>query len=778
MKIQNKLVIGASSLIIVALIATSITIGYTAVEQSRKALSKASMKELVAVAALTGENITAYMEEIKSQIQVMSTDPKIIEHTYVLRQSFFGYSEDAEGLPDEKTQKAAVKNYYENEFGKQYQSINGEVTDTDALLNQLDKNTIALQYNYIAANKNPLGSKDALDSIKDTTLYSETHAALHPHTRNFLNHFGFYDIFIADAETGHIIYSVFKELDYATSLIDGPYANTGIGEVFRQATAADDVESVFLTDFSQYLPSYQAAASFIASPIYSGNEKIGVLIFQMPVDKINQEMTHGADWENKGLGKTGESILVGQDKSLRSLSRGLVEDKSAFLKLLQEKSIVSTNIIERIDQLSSNMLLQTLDNPAVEAALNGEKGQAQYTKYNGKDVLAAYQPLEFLNQRWALIAEMEVEEATSAQRELVSNITFMAILVSTIAIVISIVSATLFSRTIVKPLKKTIHIMKDLAEGDGDLTARLNSNNNDELGELSGSFNQFIGKIQSLMIEIEQEVFKLTSSASVMAEASTENKIGAEKQLKSTQAVNHSMKEMSVAANEVAKSASTAEQAANSASTTATDGASVVDSTTAAVQSLATNVQEAVAIIQELETTSENIGSVVGVINSIAEQTNLLALNAAIEAARAGEQGRGFAVVADEVRALASRTQESTLEINSIIEQLQNNANSAVSIMNTGNEAVNNCVQEAEKAKSALQSILSQITDITNMNLRIATSAEEQSAVGETMNDNISEIDTLSTANAASAQTVLNKNVEVNHSIETINTTLKHFKLK
>ncbi|MGH1486321.1 MAG: methyl-accepting chemotaxis protein [Cellvibrionaceae bacterium] len=778
MNIQTKLIIGASSLIITALLITSITIGYTATQQSEKALTKASTKELIAVAGLTGEAIEAYLDEIKNQVQVMSSDPTIIEHTYVLRQSFFGYSEDAEGLPEASIQRDAVNNYYKNEFGKRYEQINGEKTNTDQILNSIDENTIALQYNYIAANKNPLGSKEILDSIKDTTLYSETHAALHPHTRKFLNHFGFYDIFIADAETGHIIYSVFKELDYATSLIDGPYADSAIGDAFRKAAAANDVESVFLTDFDQYTPSYEAAASFISSPIYSGKEKIGVLIFQMPVDKINAEMTHHSNWLDMGLGNSGESIIVGQDKTLRSISRGLIENKDNFLKLLKTNNLASDAAINRIDQLNSNMLLQVIDNPAVDAALNGEKGEVRYTKFTGKEVVSAYRPLEILGQRWALLAEMDMEEVTEAQKELVSSITFISIAVSVITIVLSVIATSLFARTIVSPIRKTIGMMQDLSEGDGDLTARLSSGTNDELSQLANYFNQFVEKIQSMMIKIEQEALKLGSSASVMAEASTENKMGAEKQQHSTQAVSHSMSEMSIAAHEVAESASSAEQAATAASTTATEGAQVVESTTNSIASLASNVKDAVTIIQQLETTSENIGSVVGVINSIAEQTNLLALNAAIEAARAGEQGRGFAVVADEVRALASRTQESTLEINSIIEELQQNANSAVTIMNTGNDAVNTCVQDAEKAKEALHSILQQITDITNMNLRIATSAEEQSAVGETMKENISEIDSLSSNNAASAQTVLSKNDEVNHSIESINSMLQQFKLK
>ncbi|MGH1439730.1 MAG: methyl-accepting chemotaxis protein [Cellvibrionaceae bacterium] len=778
MKIQTKLVIGASALIALALVTTSVIIGYTSATQSKKALTKATEKELVAVAGLTAESIENYFQEIKGQIQVMSAAPSVVEHTYVFNQAYYRYKEDATGLPDINIQKQAVTDYYQNHFGKKYQDINSKNTDVNSIVNQLDENSLALQYQYIAANENPLGSKEILDEAKDGTLYSQTHKALHPHTRNFLNHFGFYDIFIANIETGHIIYSVFKELDYATSLIDGPYANTSIGEVFRKAAQATHTDDVFLSDFAPYYPSYEAAASFMASPIYSGNEKIGVLIFQMPVVHFNTLMTHHEKWSEMGLGKTGESIIVGQDKKIRSLSRGFAEDKSAYLQQLKDNNVVDDRTLALMDKQDSNMLLQTMDNPATNAALNGEKGSATYTNFAGRSVLAAYEPVTLLGQKWAMVAEMDMEEVTLASGKLISQIIWVSVIVSLSAIAIGVFAVIIFARTLVKPLNQTITVMQDLAQGDGDLTARLTSNSEDEIGILSRYFNTFIEKIQVLMIKVEEQATTLSSSASIMAEASTDNKEGATKQRESTQAVSHSMSEMSIAAHEVAESASSAEQAATSASEATMKGSSIVESTTDAIQKLAANVEEAVTIIKALEATSDNIGSVVGVINSIAEQTNLLALNAAIEAARAGEQGRGFAVVADEVRALASRTQESTLEINNIIEQLQQNANSAVGIMNHGHEAVIVCVDESEKAKQSLQSISQQIQDITNMNLRIATSAEEQSAVGKTMNENITEIDGLASSNANSADTVLSKSNEINDAANQLDKVIHQFKLR
>ena len=158
---------------------------------------------------------------------------------------------------------------------------------TEAFLKGLDADSIALQHAYIKANQHPLGSKHLLESASGKTTYNEIHAEVHPVVASYLDKFGYYDIFLVDPETGDIVYSVFKELDYSTSLIDGPYAQTNFGEAFRKANAAGNKDAVVLVDYKQYPPSYEAPASFIASPIFDGDEKVGVALFQMPLDRIS-----------------------------------------------------------------------------------------------------------------------------------------------------------------------------------------------------------------------------------------------------------------------------------------------------------------------------------------------------------------------------------------------------------------------------------------------------------------------------------------------------------
>ncbi len=775
MKIQTKLTIGACSLITFALVLTSLAISITAGKESSATLEKLTYKELLSVKELTGQAVSDYFDEIKGLVQVTSADPRVIEATQEFRQHFPNYHSTASHLPDKATQQAAVGNYYSNEYGQEYQRINNRQVDTQRLINQLSDEALALQYDFIAKNQHPLGNKELLSALEADNAYNRTHAEFHPHTRNVLYHFGFYDIFIADIDTGNIIYSVYKELDYGTSLLDGAYANTGIGEAFKKAAAANDPENTHLTGFNTYQPSYSAPASFISSPIYDGAEKIGVLIFQVPMDKINNIMTHHEEWEKAALGLTGETVLVGKDKKARSNSRQLIEDREGFIELLTTKKLASSEDIARINQLENNLGIQTIDNEAVDRALAGEKGTMHYIKYTGNEVLVAYGTIKVLNQEWVILSEMDLNEALQETELLLEKINLTAIITAIVGIMVCVSATMIFTKVLLKPLQNMIVLVGDLATGDGNLCKRLKNNSNDETGELSRFINQFIDKIQTLVSNINDEAKSLKTIASTMENIADDNLNGAKQQQETSQQVDNSMKEMSLAANESAQSASSAERAAAEVLTATNEGTAVMNLTADSIQTVASNVEEAVAIIKELETTSETIGSVVGVINGIAEQTNLLALNAAIEAARAGEQGRGFAVVADEVRALASRTQESTLEINSIIEKLQQNANTAVNVMSTGHEAVNRCVEEAEKAQASLQAIELQISDINAMNLRIATSAEEQSAVSDTVTENVAEITDISNRNAEGASMAINKTKEMSTSITSLNNSIAQF---
>ncbi len=338
--------------------------------------------------------------------------------------------------------------------------------------------------------------------------------------------------------------------------------------------------------------------------------------------------------------------------------------------------------------------------------------------------------------------------------ESVYNLRTTSIVYSILGLIISIIILLFIIRKLMSPLNDLNDAIQDVASGNGDLTKRLSTDTDLEFSELAGGFNTFSEKLQGQITHlkaISEEIMRGTESTYRSASDSAQA-MGV--QLQELEQLATAMHEMATTASDVATNAQNAAAAAQEADDATQLGAGVVRDTTASIDSLSAQIDQAVTEVQKLEDATNSIETVLQVINDIADQTNLLALNAAIEAARAGEQGRGFAVVADEVRTLAQRTQESTTEIRSMIEQLQAGATAVASTMNQSKDAASGTVEKAQQADEALQRIFDAIKSITDMNLQIASAAEEQSLVAEEINTNTVKIKDLAVQVAEDSQQV------------------------
>ena len=408
--------------------------------------------------------------------------------------------------------------------------------------------------------------------------------------------------------------------------------------------------------------------------------------------------------------------------------------------LLAGYSADASQLSRRLDQVDSANGAQL-----ISALANSTQIRSLRTDHQLK-VLAPFAPIPD-GKSWGVLLDVPekvlVGPAEALKAQMDADNTRGTLLMSSLgllAAVIGLILVWLMARSVTRPILGVAHMLEDIASGEGDLTRRLAYDKKDELGQLAGWFNRFLDKLQPIIAEVKRSVQDARGTADQSAAIATETSAGMERQYRQVDQVATASHEMSATAQDVARSAAQAAQAARDADQATRDGLKVIDRTTTNIGHLAADMSTAMAQVEGLSANSEKIGSVLEVIRGIAEQTNLLALNAAIEAARAGEAGRGFAVVADEVRNLARRTQESVEETRLVIEQLQSGTEEVVGSMGNSYRQAQGSVEQVGEAVTALRQIGEAVTVISDMNLQIASAAEEQSAVAEEINSNVATI--------------------------------------
>ncbi|RLP56005.1 MAG: methyl-accepting chemotaxis protein [Ketobacter sp.] len=349
--------------------------------------------------------------------------------------------------------------------------------------------------------------------------------------------------------------------------------------------------------------------------------------------------------------------------------------------------------------------------------------------------------------------------------------------VAVVITVILIMVALYVTSTVTGNLSRIVNSLKDIASGEGDLTKRIHQTSQDEIGELVYWFNSFVEKLQAIIKDVVDSIEPLKKTSNELTSLAHESELVSSGQLEATVSVNRSMNEMFESLSENAANTSNAAEAASYANEQAQTGHSIVKDTISTINDLAREVAKAGKTIGQLESDSENVGAILDVIQGIASQTNLLALNAAIEAARAGEHGRGFAVVADEVRTLASRTQESTEEIHGVIDQLQKTARVISEVMAAGQSKAEQSVSKAGDAGNSLEAITSRVEEINVMNTQIASATEEQQQTSQFIQHAIDEISQSANKAAEGSSKVASSTEQLQNVTNRLDSVARQFKV-
>ena len=491
-----------TKLLIVLVLVAAASVGIYAVVEYRaakRALLQESFNKLTAVREMKAQQIEDYFVSIANQVVTFSESRMILEATEEFR--------SAVSLLDFRSGdrvSSILQDYYDREFlprlGKN--SLTEDLERSDTYIPR-DATARVLQELFIARNPNPTGEKHLMEDAGDGSYYSEVHRRYHPIIRNFLERFGYYDIFLIDAETGRIVYSVFKEVDFGTSLLTGPYAETNFAEAFKAAREAPSANFILFRDFEPYAPSYNAPASFVASPISDGGKPTGVLIFQMPIDRINEIMTSRGAWKDVGLGESGETYVVAEDLLMRNQSRFLIEDREGYLEMIRGVGL-GEHIVQRIETFNTSITLQPVDTNGTRAALAGEMNTEIFLDYRGVRVLSAYRLLELPDLKWAIMSEIDEAEALAPAYRL-RNRTLQLMVGLIVGIILT---SFLFARTMTRPIQNLTEKAQRIAQGDLGIT--IETRGGDEIAQLARNFDVMREALHEMVEGLEAKVAERT----------------------------------------------------------------------------------------------------------------------------------------------------------------------------------------------------------------------------------------------------------------------------
>ncbi len=749
---------------VVPAVAAMAFLGWRSYQVASDSLRDQALRQLQSVRDNKKREITRQFRLVEDEVITVARNPS----TVLALKQFNRATKALDSDPITETENMrprmlSLKNYLEGYYKTEL--ANKKLDLRSLLLPQ--RSAVWLQATYIAENPNPPGKKLLLDNTNDGTKYASYHSIWHPVFRSMVEKFGFQDFYLVDANTGRVVYTVGKGPEFQTSLIDGPYANTTLARLFRRIQSESREGDYLLQDFAPYIPDHGKPAAFAGSPIFERGQKTGVLLVQVPIDRINSIMTADKEWEAVGLGETGETYLIGRgnnDSYMRNDSRFLDELKA-------------TN--PAVAAAGTTILSQKVESEAVTIGNDTDEYHGRYISYRGVPVLGAAGWLEGIRGlKWSVVAEMSEAEALRPVTQLRTVTEWVAggLILAFVLLAIG------FSSFLTRPVRALTVTMREIQKGNYRARARVKARN--ELGLLAEGFNQMLDERVDALVKSEEDnqllqreirdlltvvagasegdftnraevgsgvlgnladalnlmfenvgelVKHLKGVSSHVVESATQIQASAEqlaqgssRQTGDITSTTAAVQEMTSNIQSVSENATVAAEAAKRAEEAAQQGGDVVKRVITGMDALQKNTRASAVKIKRLGERSMEISTIIGTIQKISAQTNMLALNAAIEAARAGEHGLGFTVVADEVRKLAERTEGAAEEIARLIAAIQAETNDSVGGMERQAEHVEQQTSLVSEAGGTLDRILRASVQSAELIAEISLAANQQ----------------------------------------------------
>lgn len=757
-----------------------IMLGVISLETSSSIQSR-TLEQLTSVRQSKGAQIENYFQQIQDQLVTLAESKTVTRAISDFSETFNLASIEYAVDP-----QAELETYYSTNFVPKINSA--DYPDLDAASSiPMTLQARILQKAYIQANTHPVGEKHLAMSSSLPLSYNTPHADYHPIFKNYLEKFGYYDIFLIEPQNGSIVYSVFKEVDFGTGLNSGVYSNSGLAKVYQKALRGKPGE-IFIEDFAPYVPSYGAQASFIATPIFKSGQMVGVLAFQMPIGRINSILSGDRQWIKDGLGNSGETYIVASDGFMRSQSRFLIEDPDAMIQTLGEVGVES-EIIAKVQSFKSTVGVFKVNTTATRSVISGKDGSEVTEDYRKVRVFSSYRPLKIQGLEYFILSEIDEAEAMAAVAELQRHGVWLILALLGLLMPISIFTSSRFS----KPITRVQQIITKMSQGDFKAINKVREKpSSNEIYLIELAVFQFSEKIRGLVQDISQTSLGLVDASQRMKQKCTKSM--------------HISTQVQTRSIEVGRLGGVAGDNVNNIATSIETTNSGVQSLAAAVEELSTTINEiskncqkefdialkakkgvnsSIAEAKKLKENVFNISNILGTIQDISEQTNLLALNASIEAASAGDAGKGFAVVANEVKELARQSQIATEQIENLITEVTDSAN------NTGGsiELLGGTIIEIEESSQFIASAVEEQSATFNeisKNLQVLSnqvdgiteSCVESNEVVRNVHTNIEEVKQDVDVSVSEVQGLLDESKGLHDTSETLKKIVSFFKVK
>ena len=481
-----------SLLLLLAVITLAVT-GTIAYIKNLTALRQSVFNQLTGVTRSKRSQIESYYQTIHNHVETLSEDRMFIDAVREFRDAYTRLNR----APLQASTLDAVREDYRDNFYPEMRKLKMARQNFNAYL-PVTPAAIQLQYLYIVKNPHPKGHREELVDPGDGSEYSRVHRKYHVAFRSIVKKFGYYDLYLIDSETGRQVYDVAKDRDFATSLREGPYRDSNLADIVKQCLATNNPGDVFLSDFEPYEASQGEPTQYVASPIFDGNERLGVLAFQLSTAAIDKVLTGDRGWVREGLGQTGESLIVGPDHLARSDAREYLEDPERFLTM-QKAGGVPEDTLSRIRTFRTTILQMPVNYPSVDLALAGKQGTRAGFKEKGIGALVSYTPVQIEGLHWALVARMNSNEAFQPVRDMQWVFSWWGAGL----LLLTSVAAWMMTRQILHPVNALVNAAAKV--GEGDLTTKVEWKWKDELGLLSETFNSMTRSVREKTELIEQK---------------------------------------------------------------------------------------------------------------------------------------------------------------------------------------------------------------------------------------------------------------------------------